>query len=134
MFTNLAEPLYRLTRKSIPFEWGVEQQQAFEILKEKLMNHPVLRLPDFSIPFEVQTDASGIGIGAVLSQEDQPVSYISRSLNDHEKNYSTMDKEWLEIAEKYPRACIIAFRGSGKTYFFSGYFLWIIFRDEHTAG
>ena len=73
-FTEIAEPLYRLLRKSEEFRWEERQQKAFEALIKILVAAPVLRFPNFKIPFEVQTDASGVGIGAVLSQEDQPIS------------------------------------------------------------
>ncbi|KAL6419702.1 hypothetical protein ACFW04_011267 [Cataglyphis niger] len=67
-FSKIAKPLTKLTKKIEKFEWTTEQQNAFEILKEKLMTAPVLRFPDFNQEFIVITDASDYAIGVVLSQ------------------------------------------------------------------
>ncbi|KAL6427136.1 hypothetical protein ACFW04_008638 [Cataglyphis niger] len=67
-FSKIAKPLTKLTKKTEKFEWTTEQQNTFEILKEKLMTAPVLRFPDFNQEFTVTTDASDYAIGAVLSQ------------------------------------------------------------------
>lgn len=67
-FSKIAFPLNKLTRKLIPFEWGTEQEEAFNTLRQKLIGSEVLEFPDFSEDniFEVVTDASKYGIGAVL--------------------------------------------------------------------
>ena len=60
----------------------------------------MLKNPDFSKPFQLQTDASDMGVGAVLSQggdQDQPIAYFSRKILDRERNYSTIEKECLAI-------------------------------------
>ncbi|KAM0730356.1 Retrovirus-related Pol polyprotein from transposon 412 [Formica fusca] len=79
----------------------MEQQNAFEILKEKLMTTPVLKYPDFTQEFIVTTDASDYAIGAVLSQgkvgNDRPIAYASRILSRAEQNYNTTEKELLAI-------------------------------------
>jgi len=79
----------------------MEQQSAFEVLKEKLMTAPVLRYPDFTQEFIMTTDASAYAIGAVLSQgkvgDDRPIAYASRVLSRAEQNYSTMKKKLLAI-------------------------------------
>lgn len=69
--------------------------EAFKTLKEKLISAPILVYPDFSVPFEVTSDASNVAIGGVLSQNDKPIAYVSRTLNEHELNYSTIEKECL---------------------------------------
>ncbi|XP_029675231.1 uncharacterized protein LOC115242830 [Formica exsecta] len=78
-FSKIAKPLTKLTKKTEKFEWTMEQQNAFEILKERLMTAPVLMYPDFNQEFIVTTDASDYAIGAVLSQEkvdnDRPIAY-----------------------------------------------------------
>ena len=92
-----------LTRKSSPNKvvWTEECDRAFQDLKDSLCHSPVLQSPDFDLPFTVQTDASGVGLGAVLLQgegEDRrPVHYISRKLFPRETRYSTVEKECLAI-------------------------------------
>lgn len=91
---ELAAPLNKLRQKGASFVWGNEQQLAFESLKEAIMSPPVLRMPDFTKPFILQTDASSVAIGAVLSQEvdgtRQPVAFASRTLSPSEKKASTV--------------------------------------------
>lgn len=70
---------------------------SFQNLKNKLMNAPILIYPDFEQNFEITTDASNVAIGGVLSQNNKPISFISRTLNEHEVNYSTIEKECLGI-------------------------------------
>ncbi|KAM0735103.1 Retrovirus-related Pol polyprotein from transposon 17.6 [Formica fusca] len=100
-FSKIAKPLTKLTKKTEKFEWTMEQQNAFEILKERLMTAPVLMYPDFNQEFIVTTDASDYAIGAVLSQgkvgNDRPIAYASRVLSRAEQNYNTTEKELLAI-------------------------------------
>ena len=70
-FAKLARPLYELSKKNVKFEWGERQEKAFEILKKKLTEAPILGNPDFTKPFELTTDASGEGLGAILLQRDE---------------------------------------------------------------
>src|SRR6266536_3593523 len=69
-FSTIARPLFKLLKKNIPFEWTVSQQTAFDILKRKLMEEPILVYPDFTKMFKLYTDASNVGLRAVLMQED----------------------------------------------------------------
>ncbi|KAL0176575.1 hypothetical protein M9458_028905, partial [Cirrhinus mrigala] len=102
-FSSLAAPLTDLTRKGQPekVQWSPEADEAFREIKKALTSEPVLRAPDFSCPFLLQTDASDTGLGAVLSQvqegEEHPVLYISRKLTSAERNYATVEKEALAI-------------------------------------
>nr|GEZ80840.1 putative reverse transcriptase domain-containing protein [Tanacetum cinerariifolium] len=73
------------------YVWGDKQDEAFRILKEKLCNAPVLALPDGPNDFVVYCDASKQGFGCVLMQRGKVVTYASRQLKTHEKNYTTHD-------------------------------------------
>ncbi|XP_073681655.1 uncharacterized protein [Garra rufa] len=102
-FSSLAAPLTDLTRKGQPerVQWSPAADDAFQEIKRILTSEPILRAPDFSCPFLLQTDASDTGLGAVLSQvqegEEHPVLYISRKLVPAERNYATVEKEALAI-------------------------------------
>ena len=80
-FSTVAAPLNELTKKGVQFEWGAAQQNAFDELKRRLINAPLLALPDFSKQFEIACDASGLGIGGVLMQEGRPITYFFEKLN-----------------------------------------------------
>ena len=77
--------------------WTSEANLAFSTLRDALTSSTVMRNPDYEQTFVLQTDASNIGIGVVLSQgkEDRPIAYYSRKLLDCEQNYSTVKKECL---------------------------------------
>ena len=100
-FAITAEPLNRLTRKNVNFKWDADCEEAFIKLREALINPPVLVYPDFTEKFILTTDASGVGIGAVLSQvqkgQERVVAYASRTLNKAERNYSATERECLGI-------------------------------------
>ena len=112
-FASIVEPMHRLLRKDIPYIWNEDCQKAFEILKEKLTTAPILIYPDFAKPFILHTDASYLGLGAILAQEDDEgnehvVAYASRSLVGAEYNYSPTEIECLASvwAMKYFRPYI----------------------------
>src|SRR6478609_11054836 len=92
-YSEIAVPLTNLTKKSHPWVWTGRCQDAFELLKQKLIEAPLLRTPNESLPYEVVTDASDLGLGGVLLQEGQPVAFESRKLNDAELNYLSDDRE-----------------------------------------
>ena len=81
------------------FVWTMAASRAFHKLKEKMIEAPILRLPDFSKPFEVTCDAFGVGIGGVLSQEGHPIAFFSEKLNDAKLKYSTYDKEFYVVVQ-----------------------------------
>ncbi|GJS92295.1 putative reverse transcriptase domain-containing protein [Tanacetum coccineum] len=91
--SKIAKPLTLLTQKNKAYVWGDKQDEAFQILKEKLCNAPVLALPDGPDDFVVYCDASKQGFGSVLMQRGKVIAYASRQLKKHEKNYTTHDLE-----------------------------------------
>ncbi|GKC62114.1 putative reverse transcriptase domain-containing protein [Tanacetum coccineum] len=92
-FSKIAKLLSVLTHKSKTFDWGEEQENSFQTLKNKLCDAPVLALPDELEDFVVYCDASGLGLGCVLIQRGKVIVYASRYLKIHEKNYTTHDLE-----------------------------------------
>ncbi|GJV92865.1 reverse transcriptase domain-containing protein [Tanacetum coccineum] len=92
-FSKIAKPLTLLTQKNKAYVWGDKQEEAFQILKEKLCNAPVLALPDGPDDFVVYCDASKQGFGCVLMQRGKVIAYASRQLKIHENNYTTHDLE-----------------------------------------
>ncbi|GJS60564.1 putative reverse transcriptase domain-containing protein [Tanacetum coccineum] len=91
----------KLTQKDRKFDWGEEQETAFQLLKQKLCAAPILTLPEGSDDFVVYCDASIKGLGAVLMQRMKVIAYASRQLKIHEKNYTTHDLECLETKGKH---------------------------------
>jgi transposase InsO family protein len=107
-FSAIAKPLTALTRKSIPFHWGPEQQTAFDTLISALTKPPTLALYDPNKPCLLYTDASKIGIGATLAQKDENevehvIEYFSRSLLPHQENYSASELECFAVVEAIER-------------------------------
>ncbi|GJV16463.1 putative reverse transcriptase domain-containing protein [Tanacetum coccineum] len=92
-FSKIAKSLTVLTQKSKTFDWGEEQENVFQTLKDKVCNAHVLSLPDGPEDFVVYCDASGLGLGCVLMQRNKVITYASRQLKIHEKNYTTNDLE-----------------------------------------
>ncbi|KFD62323.1 hypothetical protein M514_25446 [Trichuris suis] len=101
-FAAIAKPLHQLTEKRKPFEWSLECREAFHKLRAALLSHPVLQLPDFSVPFILDTDVSDTAIGAVLSQTDvqgreHPVAFASRTLTRPDRRYCVTRREMLAV-------------------------------------
>ncbi|GJY83563.1 putative reverse transcriptase domain-containing protein, partial [Tanacetum coccineum] len=92
-FSKIAKSLTILTQKCKTFDWGEEQELAFQTLKDKLCNAPILALLDGPEDFVVYCDASGIGLGCVLMQRGKVIAYASRQLKIHKDNYTTHDLE-----------------------------------------
>nr|GFB57444.1 putative reverse transcriptase domain-containing protein [Tanacetum cinerariifolium] len=83
----------KLTQKEIKFDWGEKEENAFQLIKQKLCSAPILALPGGSEDFMVYCDASPKDLGAVLMQREKVIAYASRQLKVHEKNYTTHDLE-----------------------------------------
>ena len=97
-FSGVAAPITDLIRLE-KFEWTKAAERAFEELKRLMTEAPVLRLPDFERVFEVACDASGVGIGGVLSQEGHPVEYFSEKLDDTKRRYDNYDREFYALVQ-----------------------------------
>ena len=101
-FSRIAAPLFELTKKDKPYRWTEECQTAFDRLKQLLTEAPVLAYPQFDTGFQLETDASRVGLGAVLAQRQEDgtvrsVAYASRTLLQHERNYGVTELEALGV-------------------------------------
>lgn len=100
-FAKIIQPLTNLTRKNVKWEWSQIEQQAFDNLKLKLCDAPILQQIRQGDPLIIKTDASAYAIGAVLVQgtieEEHPIEYASRLLTPAERNYSTIEREALAV-------------------------------------
>ena len=79
-FGIVARPLTNLLRKGVQYTWTSVHEEAFQTLKAGLVSAPVLALPNFELPFVIETDACEKGIGAVLQQAGHPIAFLSKSL------------------------------------------------------
>ena len=95
--SSTARPLHELLKKTSTWKWGKEQESSFQAIKKQLASAPVMAHYDVHQDIKVIADASPTGLGAVLVQgkEEKPVMFISRTLTEHEKNYSQIEKEGL---------------------------------------
>ena len=96
---NIAAPLHRLLVKEVTWSWSAGCDQAFQTLKDRLIQPPIAAYPDFSQPFRLYTDASNEGLGVILAQKqdgkERVIACASRTLSTSEKNYSTTKKACL---------------------------------------
>ncbi|CAM8905253.1 unnamed protein product [Rhodiola kirilowii] len=96
-YSAKATPLTDLLKKGKPWEWTARCEEAFQSLKNAIMEEPVLALPDCTKPYEVHTDASDFAIGGVLVQEGHPIAYESRKLNETECQNTVQEKEMTVV-------------------------------------
>nr|GEU45925.1 putative reverse transcriptase domain, ribonuclease H-like domain, aspartic peptidase domain protein [Tanacetum cinerariifolium] len=92
-FSKIAKSMMKLTQKGIKFDWGEKEENAFQLIKQKLCSAPILALPKGSEDFVVYCDASHKGLGVVLMQREKVIAYASQKLKVHEYNYTTHDLE-----------------------------------------
>ncbi|GJR97603.1 putative reverse transcriptase domain-containing protein [Tanacetum coccineum] len=92
-FSKIAKSLTELTQKNKKYIWGEDQESAFQLLKQKLCEAPILALPEGNDNFVVYCDASHQGLGAVLMQREKVIAYASQQLKPNEENYTTHDLE-----------------------------------------
>lgn len=95
-YATIAAPLVKATTVE-PLQWNSSTQAAFDTLKQALTSAPVLSLPDFQLPFTIETDASAIGMGAVLSQRGHPIAYFSKPFSPKLLRASTYVRELFAI-------------------------------------
>ncbi|GFY25030.1 retrovirus-related Pol polyprotein from transposon 297 [Trichonephila clavipes] len=95
--SDICEPLYRIKKKGAKFNWSTEAQDAFNKVKRALTETPVLQLPNFQEQFNLFTDNSRVGIGAVLNQNHILIAFASRTLNKAERNYTVTERECLAV-------------------------------------
>ena len=97
--SHLLAPLSKLTGRNARFEWKEEQQRAFEEIKAAVSKEVLLSFPDYSLPFDLYTDASDKQMGAVLMQGKKTLAFWSRKLNGAQLNYGVGEKEMLSVVE-----------------------------------
>uniref|UniRef100_A0A914DMF0 RNA-directed DNA polymerase n=1 Tax=Acrobeloides nanus TaxID=290746 RepID=A0A914DMF0_9BILA len=102
-FSIISSPLNWLLKKDIPYIWTEVQENAFQNLKDRLVSEPILAYPDYSQDFHVTTDASKLGMGAVLTQiingQTKTIGYFSKPFSDSERNWAAVKQEAVAIVE-----------------------------------
>ncbi|GJR85052.1 reverse transcriptase domain-containing protein [Tanacetum coccineum] len=106
-FSKIARPMTHLLEKETPFIFSKECIEAFETLKMKLTQAPILVAPDWDLPFEIMCDASDFAVGAVLGQRKtkhfQPIHYASKTMTEAQAHYTTTEKELLAVGQDVSR-------------------------------
>jgi hypothetical protein len=99
-FSGISAPMMDTVKKRHKsFHWKEKDEKSFNLLKRKIMEQPILVLPDFQKTFHIKCDASRFAIGVVLIQEDMPITYFNEKLNEVKVKYSTYDKEFYAIIQ-----------------------------------
>ena len=108
-FSKIAKPLYKLLEKDAKFTWDGDYHKRFEELRSHLSTAPIVRALNWQLPFEVMSDASDLAIGAVLRQREGGKPYVfyyaSKTLNEAQRNYTTIEKELLAVFYALDKFC-----------------------------
>ncbi|GJX92147.1 reverse transcriptase domain-containing protein [Tanacetum coccineum] len=106
-FSKIARPMTHLLEKETPFDFSKECIEAFNILKKKLTEAPILVAPDWDLPFEIMCGASDYAVGAVLGQHKtkhfQPIHYASKTMTNAQAHYTTTEKELLVVVYAFEK-------------------------------
>lgn len=107
-FATIARPLTKLTKKAVAWCWGNEQQRAFDILKQRLISRPILAIYKQGAEIELHTDASQLGLGGILLQQQtendlKPIAYFSRQTTKEEQKYHSYELETLAVVSSLQR-------------------------------
>nr|GEV10496.1 reverse transcriptase domain-containing protein [Tanacetum cinerariifolium] len=106
-FSKIARPMTGILEKDTPFHFSKECVEAFQTLKRKLTEAPILIAPYWDMPFELMCDASDFSIGAVLGQRQdkhfRPIHYVSKTMTEAESNYTTTEKEMLVMVYAFEK-------------------------------
>ncbi|GKD92190.1 reverse transcriptase domain-containing protein [Tanacetum coccineum] len=106
-FSKIARPMTHLLEKETLFVFSQDCIDAFETLKKKLTEAPILVIPDWNLPFELMSDASDFAIGAVLGQRKtkhfQPIHYASKTMTEAQIHYTTTEKEMLDVVYAFEK-------------------------------
>jgi hypothetical protein len=97
--SQILAPLAKIAGKTAKWEWGPEQQEAFDTMKSQIRSDVLLAYPDFEKPFVIHTDASHTQLGAAISQDGKPIAFYSRKLKPEQTRYTTTERELLSIVE-----------------------------------
>jgi hypothetical protein len=97
--SHILAPLTSLSGTKAKWQWGTEQQRAFDEVKRVMSREAILSFPDFTKEFHIYTDASEYQLGAVIMQEGKPIAFYSRKLNSAQRRYTTGEQELLSIVE-----------------------------------
>lgn len=95
--STVLHPLHNLVKKDVPWTWLKSQEEAFQRVKQMIVETPAPAFYDSTKELTLENDASEYGLGSALLQEGKPLAYASRSLSSSERNYAQIEKEMLAI-------------------------------------
>lgn len=111
-FSTIAKPLTNLTGKNLLWSWGLPEKKAFKCLKLEMSKEPVLIHPNPTLLYTLETDASGVAMGAILSQRGKdgylhPIAHMSQSHHTAQRSHDSHDKELLAIITAFEHQCLL---------------------------